>query len=89
MGHVVMKPIMELIKTMPKTPFEVLSIHDCFRCLPNYGNDLRQQYVEVLAQIAKSNMLSFIVSQIKQRIITVNKKADLSALVLKSEYALS
>ncbi len=89
MGFVQMKPVMDLVKSMPKVPFDLLSIHDGFRCLPNHGNDLRQQYVEVLAQIAKSNLLSFMVSQIKRRVTPVNKKGDLSSLVLQSEYALS
>ena len=65
--------IQNLISTLPVKPFEVISIHDCFRCLPNYGNDLRRQYNNLLAEIAESNLLSFIVSQICRRSIQVNK----------------
>ena len=33
-----------------------------FRCLPNYGNDLRIQYNTILSEIAGSNLLAYLVS---------------------------
>jgi hypothetical protein len=65
--------ILQLVQSLPAKPFEVISIHDCWRCLPNYGNDLRRQYNNLLAEIAGSNLLSSIVSQIVGRKITVGK----------------
>lgn len=65
--------IINLIDSMPKKPFKVISIHDAFRCLPHYGNDLRQQYNLQLELIAKSELLSYVISQILGRKIKLNK----------------
>ena len=89
MGHVDMDRIIKLIKTMPINPFNLISIHDCFRCLPNYGNDLRRQYNQILSEIAASDMLAFIASQIAQRPVQVKKLKDISQDILQADYALS
>lgn len=88
-GHVDPKAIMKLIQKLPKRPFEVLSIHDCFRCLPNYGNDLRIQYNTILSEIAGSSLLAYLVSQILGKTINVRKYGDIQADVLQTNYALS
>lgn len=82
--------ILELLETLPEKPFKVLSIHDCFRCLPTYGNDLRAQYTYQLHLIAKSSMLSFLLGQIIGRPIAINKlDPTLADDVMFSNYALS
>lgn len=82
--------VRELIKSLPKKPFEVFSIHDCFRCPANYGNDLRQQYRLQLHLIAKSKMLQSILSQLLQRECPVEPlDPTLANDILLSEYALS
>jgi hypothetical protein len=89
-GLVDLKRIKVLLDTFPKSPFEVISVHDCFRCLPNYGNDLRQQYNNILAEIAESNMLGYLVSQILGRGITVSKlDPTMGKDVRLANYALS
>ena len=60
-----------------------------FRCLPNYGNDVRMQYNQILHDISKSNLLEFLVSQITGRKITVQKMGNFSDQILESNYALS
>ena len=88
--HVDGNVVLELIESLPAKPFEILPIHDCFRCLPNYGNDLRRQYNQILSEIARSNLLSFLISQIMGRVITINKgDPDLWKDVLEANYALS
>jgi hypothetical protein len=90
LGLVNRKAIQDLIATLPAKPFEVISIHDCFRCLPNYGNDLRRQYNTILAEIAESDLLSSIVSQICHRPIQVGKlDPNLSGDIRQANYALS
>lgn len=82
--------IWELIDSLPDRPFQLITIHDCFRCLPNYGNDLRKQYNLQLSLIAKSNLLSSIFSQLLGRKIEVNKQDNSMATeILNANYALS
>jgi hypothetical protein len=82
--------IKELLDSLPVKPFTVVSIHDCFRCLPHYGNDLREQYNLQLQLIAKSDMLSSIVSQLVGRHIPINKlDPQLWRQVGSTNYALS
>lgn len=82
--------ILDLLDSLPKKPFKVISVHDCFRCLPNYGNDLRRQYNRIMAEIARSDLLSFLLSQIIGRVVKVGKHDDkLWYDILDANYALS
>lgn len=80
--------IKKLIESLPEgEAFEVYSIHDCFRCLPNHGNDLRQQYLNICSQIADSHMLDNIVSSMLEKEIHFKKfSTNLGELVLQAEY---
>jgi hypothetical protein len=82
--------ILKLIDSMPAKPFKMLQIHDCFRVLPQYGNDLRTQYNLQLHLLAKSDVLSFLLSQLVGREVKINKLDDtLAQDILDSDYALS
>lgn len=84
------EPVRELIASLPKKPFKVLSVHDCFRCLPHYGNDLRRQYNLQLELIARSELLQDLASQIMGRPIYVTKiNPNLHLKVREANYALS
>ena len=75
---------------MPVKPFKVMSIHDCFRVLSSYGNDLREQYNLQLMLIAKSNLLSFTLSQIMGKEIKVDKaNPNMWKHIMDSNYTLS
>ncbi|UZV39803.1 RNA P2-like RNA polymerase [Xanthomonas virus PB119] len=88
--HVDTAVIFKLIETLPDKPFEVIAVHDCFRCLPNYVNDLRQQYNQILSDIARSDLLSFILSQLLGKPTKIGKlDPDMWKDVLHAEYALS
>jgi hypothetical protein len=89
LGHVDPAVITQMIHTLPEKSFPILSIHDCFRVHPNYGNDLRKQYNQILYEIAKSNLLASVVSQINGQQTNVHKFADFSNEVLQANYALS
>jgi len=45
-------------------PFEIVSIHDEFQCHANNMNHLRQQYINVFALLAESEILSDILGQL-------------------------
>lgn len=82
--------LQELLSLVPAKPFELLSVHDSFHVLPNYGNDLRRLYIANLAKIAKSNLLQFITNQMPIRKLTFKKiEPNMWKEVLNSEYALS
>lgn len=81
--------IKDLIKTLPEKPFQILSIHDCFRCHPNYGNDMRKQYNQILSDLAASYLLENLVSQIAGYHIPVIKGADLSKVILEADYTIT
>lgn len=82
--------IWDLINSLPKKPFQIMSIHDCFRCLPQYANDLRWQYNNQLMLIAKSDLLSYLVSQILGRVVKIQKgDENLWKDIMETDYALS
>jgi hypothetical protein len=90
MGHVDPVVIWDLLESLPQKPFKVVSIHDCFRCHPNYGNDLREQYARQLMLIAKSDLLSDMISQIIGKTVKVGKvDAELWVDIMSTDYALS
>jgi hypothetical protein len=89
MGNVDAVRVMELIQSMPSKPFQILTIHDCFRAIPTYGNDLRKQYNTVLSEICSSDLLSYIVSQLKGRKIPVSKYGLQAKEVIEANYSLS
>lgn len=60
-----LKKLDEIIQGMLEySPFPVVTIHDEFKCHPNNMNHLRQQYINIFAELAESNILSDILSQI-------------------------
>lgn len=90
LAHVDPLTIWELLESLPEKPFKVLSVHDCFRCHPNYANDLRIQYARQLMLIAKSEMLSDLISQIIGRQVSIGKlDPDMYLEIMDSDYALS
>lgn len=83
-------PLIELLDSIPAKPFQVLTVHDCFRVLPNYGNDIRRQYNRVLMEIGRSNMLSFLISQIVGKKVEVQKlDPNMWEEIMDANYALS
>lgn len=70
-------------------PFEVVTIHDEFKCHPNNMNHLRQQYINILADLADSTLLDDLLSQLHGSTGHFNKlSSNLGALIRNSNYAL-
>lgn len=70
-------------------PFDVITIHDDFKCHPNYMNFLRKHYRNILAEIAESNMLNDLLSQLYGTPIAINKLSnELGKVIRQSSYAL-
>ena len=90
MGLVDPLVIAKLIQTLPETPFELVSVHDCFRCHPNYGNDLRKQYNNVLADINDSTMLKSMAAQVTGRNLNTKKVGKIDRdTILQGNYLLA
>ena len=70
-------------------PFEVITIHDSFASHANNVNHLRQQYINVLADLADSELLSDLLSQLTGTKGTYKKLSkNLSESIKKSSYAI-
>lgn len=81
--------VWELLDSLPKKPFEIICIHDCFRCLPNYATDMRRQYNRQLYEIARSELLSSIFSQLLGHPAKIGKMdPTLKDDILESNYAI-
>lgn len=84
------KALTDLLDSLPAKPFEVLPVHDCFRCLPNYGNDLRRQYNRQLFEIANSRLIDDLLTQIRgKEIFAPRMDESMIYEILDTNYALS
>ena len=73
-----------------RTPFDLVHIHDCFVFEPDHLQEVCQTYREIAAEIAQSDLLSDILSQLAGRYTPVKKISDdLHLDILNSSYMLS
>ena len=71
-------------------PFELVTIHDDYKAHPNNCNQVRWQYREIMAEIAESNLLDDLLSQLYEEPVTFNKLSfNLPEQIRESAYALS
>lgn len=81
--------LIKLIKMMlVYPPFDLLTVHDAFRCHPVNGNAVRYWYKEILAEISESNILSCIMSDILGVKGTYPKLGNIGDLIRQSNYSL-
>lgn len=67
----------------------VVTVHDSFGSLPTHCNTVRYWYKEICAELAESNMLAFLVSQITGKHVTYVKKSnDLGNKIRNSSYGI-
>ena len=79
-----------MVKKAAQQGFWLAPIHDCFYAHPNYMNQVRANYLEIMVWIAKSNLLSSILSELIG--YKVNYRPHNNALIQlipDAEYALS
>lgn len=78
-----------LSKMMELGSSPVLTVHDAFRAHPNHCNAVRYWYKEIMAELAESNILEFIVSQVtKKPVKYIKKSRDLASKIRNSNYAI-
>ena len=74
---------------LPETPFQILPIHDAFKIHPNYGNDLRKQYNQILFEIANSRILEWIIECLTgQDEVIIDKDTSWFHEILDADYSL-
>lgn len=74
---------------MAHKPFEVVTIHDEFKCHPNHMNHLRQHYINIFAELAEATVLDMILTGIYGQQGHYPKLSnDLGDLIRQSNYAL-
>lgn len=79
-----------LVDMLESKSFEILCIHDEFKCHPNNMNQLRFHYKEILAELAESNILEDILNEIVGGGMVLQKESEgLAATIRNSNYALS
>lgn len=86
-----LKDLLKIIESMLEhEPFMVTTVHDAFACTPNHCNVMRHWYREILAELAESDVLQFIIQQITGNMqYQVNKLSlDLADHIRKSNYAI-
>mgnify|MGYP003947157969 FL=1 len=70
-------------------PFELVTIHDDYKAHPNNCNQVRWQYREIMAEIAESNLLDDLLSQLYEEPVTFNKLSfNLPEQIREGAYAL-
>lgn len=86
-----LEKLRDIILTMlAHRPFEVVTIHDEFKCGANHMNHLRQHYINIFAELSESNLLSDLLSQIHGTPGVFPKMStNLGELIRGSNYALS
>lgn len=74
------------IASLDHKPFPVVTVHDEFKCHPNYMNP---HYVSMFQELAHSELLSDILSQIHGKTYHVPKFGNVVEKIGKANYALS
>jgi hypothetical protein len=73
-----------------KQGFWMAPIHDCFYSSPNYMNQVRKNYLLILAKLCKEPVLENMLRNISNKPVSICKASNnLHEEVLKAEYALS
>lgn len=83
------KLVATLSKMLELGSSPVLTVHDAFRAHPNHCNAVRYWYKEIMAELAESDILQFIVSQIvKQEVKFIKKSNNLADKIRGCNYAI-
>jgi hypothetical protein len=77
---------------LEREPFEIVTVHDEFKCHANNCNWMRLTYAQIMADLARARVLEDIYEQITGMTPTYKDQMDgdeLAALILNSNYSLS
>ncbi|WP_269519490.1 DNA-directed RNA polymerase [Alteromonas sp. BMJM2] len=78
-----------IVQSLAHKSFPVKCVHDEFKCHPNNMNHLRKHYVEMFQQLAKSDLLSDILTEIHGSPYSIAKVGNVVNDIGNANYALS
>lgn len=83
--------VREMVRRADKQDFALLTIHDSFWSSPNYMNKVRQNYIDILVEIAKNHLLRDILREITDDVDLQHIKLsdNLHTSITNADYALS
>jgi DNA-directed RNA polymerase len=82
--------VREMVKRAKAQGFYLAPIHDCFYAHPNHMNHVRQNYIDIMSEMARMPMVSHILSEIAGKNTPYKKHShDLYQKIELSNYALS
>lgn len=82
--------VRELRRRCHAQGFDMIAVHDQFFCSPNYMNQLRQNYLDILIWIAEHDVMQEIISQLIGEPVKYTKLSNnLGEAMRNAEYALS
>jgi len=87
-----LEELLSLIQeTLTRPSFPVLTIHDAFKCHPNYANEMREVYRDILAELADSNVGVQIIRELRndRRYNYAKLSDDLGDHIMEADYFLS
>lgn len=90
-GKAYLSGLLSLVQdTLQYKSFPVVAVHDEFKSHPNNCDRVRQVYIDIMAEMAESDMLSFIMTQITGKYFEVAKYSnDLGDRIREGEYGIS
>jgi len=69
--------------------FNIITVHDAFRCHPNNAQAMREHYRDILIELSKSNPLEKVVSELLGRNVEYKRLSeDLHTYIRESEYCI-
>jgi hypothetical protein len=80
-----------LKEVLSKPRFDVICIHDEYKCHANYMNILRETYMTILAELADSTVGQQLIRELRNddSYVLTKLSTDLASEIMKSEYTLS
>lgn len=73
---------------LPEKPFNILPTHDCFKVLLPYANDLREQYNQLMHELAHSQIFEFILYQLTGEEWEISNKPNWGNSILEADYSI-
>lgn len=79
----------QMVRRAERQGFRLAPIHDCFFASPKYMQQVRENYRDLLIEVAEQNLVEHILSQINRKPFSFKKLGNILPAMGNMEYALS